>query len=91
MSKVGARIELDAAMWDRIDAAGRKSGLSRDEVIDGAVRRVLGGQALAALFQRVRERSDLTDEEAAELVAAERAEARAESADTGAPRHVRRT
>jgi hypothetical protein len=79
MAKVEARIELDADMWDRIDAAGERAGLTRDEFIDGAVRRALGGQALATLFKRVRERSDLTEEEAARLVASEKAAARAEA------------
>lgn len=76
MPKVAKRVELDAATWERIDAARRDSGLSSDEVIDSAVRRVLGGRALASLFERVRERSDLTDGEAADLVAAEKAEMR---------------
>lgn len=79
MAKVAERVELDVTIWDRIDAVGEESGLSRDEIIDGAVRRVLGGQALAALFERVRERSDLTYDEAMDLVASEKADARAES------------
>jgi hypothetical protein len=74
--KVGAQIELDAAMWERIDAAGEQRGLSRDQVIGEAVGRVLGGQALAALFERIRERSDLTVEDADALAAEERAQAR---------------
>ncbi len=79
MAKVEARIELDAAMWDRIDAVGERSGLSRDQIIDVAVRRALGGQALATLFRRVRERNGLSEDEAAELVASEKARARAEA------------
>src|SRR5947209_8765649 len=62
MAEVEARIKPDAAMWERIDAAREKSGLTRDQVIDEAVRRTLGGQALAKLFKRVRERSDLTED-----------------------------
>lgn len=86
--KVRAGIELDDAMWNRIDAASARSGLSRDQIIDNAVRRALGGQALAQLFKRVRERSDLTEEQAAELVATEKARARAESS-TGSDRRMR--
>jgi hypothetical protein len=91
MAKVDARVGLDAAIWERIDAAGQISGLSRDQIIDGAVRRALGGQALMALFTRVRERSDLSDEEATALIAAEKAESRAEqdTSGTDATRHIR--
>jgi len=93
MAKVEARIGLDAAIWDRIDAASQASGLSRDQIIDGAVRRALGGQALTALFKRVRERSDLSYEEATTLVAAEKAESRSErnASDTASTCDIRCT
>lgn len=76
MAKVSAPVVLDSAVWERIDAAGKQAGLTRDQLIDEAVGRLLGGQALAALFTRVRERSNLTEDEAATLVASERAQMR---------------
>jgi hypothetical protein len=77
MSKKAERVELDTETWDRIDAAGSQSGQSRDEFIDRAVRRALGGGILDAILQRVRERSDLTSEEAERIAAEETATHRA--------------
>ncbi len=56
----------------------RASGQSRDQVIEDAVRRSLAGRALATLFERVRQRSDLSEEQATSLVASEKADMRAE-------------
>jgi hypothetical protein len=78
MPKVSAPIVLDSTLWARIDALGARSGMTRDQVVDQAVGRLLGGQTLAALFDRVRGRSDLTEAEAEELVAAEKAALRDE-------------
>jgi hypothetical protein len=62
MTKKAERVELDTDTWDRLEAAGSRSGQSRDEFIDRAVRRALGGSVLDAIFQRVRERSDITSD-----------------------------
>jgi hypothetical protein len=81
MTKRGAHIELEAITWERVDAAGRASGQSRDQVIEDAVRRSLAGRALATLFERVRQRSDLSEEQATSLVTSEKADMRAEERD----------
>jgi hypothetical protein len=78
MSKISENVALDPSTWERIDAEQRRSGLSRDEVIDRAVRRSLGGRVLDALFERVRERSPLTEEEAFEIATDETDAFRAE-------------
>ena len=71
MSKISENVALDSSTWARIDAEQRRSGLSRDEVIDRAVRRALGSRAILALLERIRERSDLTEEEAFQIASTE--------------------
>jgi hypothetical protein len=64
MSKVDTRVAIDAALLDRLNDEARRSGRSRDELIEDSVRRTLAGQVLSGIFARVRTVSGLTDEQA---------------------------
>jgi hypothetical protein len=83
VAKESHDIELDPSLWDRIDAEGKRSGLGRSKFIENAVQRALAATVLESLFERVRERSDLTPDEALELAAAEKAADRSEARATG--------
>ena len=84
MAKVSGRIELEESTWEQIDAQARRSGRTRNEVVDEAVRRAVGGNLIDGILDRVREKSDLTPERAAEIAAAETAAYRAERAQSQA-------
>lgn len=64
MSKVDTRVAMDASLLSRLDDAARRSGRTRDELIEDSLRRTLAGHVLAAIFARVRAVSRLTDDEA---------------------------
>ncbi|WP_322781207.1 ribbon-helix-helix protein, CopG family [Frankia sp. Cas4] len=83
MSKVSAEVRLDATVLECLDAAARRLGRSRDELIEDSVRRDLAAQILSGVFVRIRRNSELTDEEA-ETVAYEELDA-ARVGENGTP------
>lgn len=79
MSRVRAEIEIDQELLRWVDEQASRSGRSRDEVVEEAVRR--GRQARRSLVEiasAVWERSDLTGQEAMALARAETEAVRAE-------------
>lgn len=69
MAKIDTRVQLDAAVLARIDAAASRLGRSRDEMIEDSVRRDLAGQLLSGVVKnRPTDAPELTDDQAAELV-----------------------
>lgn len=73
-------IQLDDDLLALVDECAAASGRPRDDVIAEAVRRQLGGGQLRELLASVRQRSDLSDEEAMQLAVAEQRAFRAERA-----------
>ena len=69
VSKVDTRVQMDAAVLDRVDERALSSGRSRDQVIEDLVRRTVAGRALSEVLRRVRDSSGggLTEDEASEL------------------------
>ncbi|MEJ7703427.1 MAG: CopG family transcriptional regulator [Geodermatophilaceae bacterium] len=64
MSKVDTSVAMDSSLLDRLDNEARRSGRTRDELIEDSLRRTLAGQVLAGIFARVRPVSALTDDQA---------------------------
>lgn len=84
MSRVRTEIEMDEELlrWAEQDAA--RSGRSRDDVLEEAVRRGRRiDRSLIQIASEVWERSDLTGHEAMELARAETDEVRAERRAAG--------
>ena len=79
MTDIEMSVSLDSALWDRVQAVAERSGRSRDQVIRDSVRRDLAGTALAAVLAKVRDRDELTADEALHLAAQEKAAVRAQS------------
>ncbi len=67
MPKIDAQVELDAELLVTVDAVAGRLGIARDEVIEDSIRRGLAARALGDLLARVRARSDLTEEQAAQI------------------------
>ena len=67
MPKIDAQVELDAALLTTVDAVAGRLGIARDEVIEDSIRRGLAARVLGDLLARVRARSDLTEEQAAQV------------------------
>lgn len=72
MLEVPTRVELDEDALQQAQTAAERTGRSRDDVIEEAVRGQLAGQALDGVLRRVRARSDLTADQALQLAYAER-------------------
>ncbi|WP_143028739.1 hypothetical protein [Quadrisphaera sp. DSM 44207] len=67
MTKVGARVELDAAVLRSVDEVAEQLGTSRDQVIEDSIRRSLATRLLTDVLAAVRANSDLSEEQASEL------------------------
>lgn len=82
VSKVDARVQMDAVVLDRVDALAAALGSSRDQVIENSVRRSLAAVALSEVLGLVRERigGGLAEESATDLAYSEVRAARAERA-----------
>jgi Ribbon-helix-helix protein, copG family len=78
MARVRTEIELDEGVLRQAQAAAEGSGRSRDDVIEEALRAQLAGRALDTVLRRVRERSNLSTEEALKLAYSERDAGRVE-------------
>jgi predicted nucleic acid-binding protein len=79
MSRVRAEIEIDQELLRWADEQASRSGRSRDEVLEEAVRRGRQpGRSLVDVASHVWERSDLTGQQAMALARAETEAARAE-------------
>lgn len=78
MARIRTEVELDEAVLRQAQAAAENSGRSRDDVIEEALRRQLGGGALDDVLHRVRAASDLSAEQALELAYSERDAERAQ-------------
>jgi hypothetical protein len=76
MSKVDARVALDATVLRGVDEEAARLGRSRDQVIEDSVRRGLAARTLSDIFTRVRESSDLSEEQAETLAYEELAASR---------------
>ncbi len=83
MAGVNTQVQLDERLLERLEQRGNASGRNRDQIIEDALRRQLDDDDLQDVFANVRERSDLTDEQALESAYSElkamRAERRAAS------------
>jgi len=64
--KIDAQVELDAALLTTVDAVAGRLGIARDEVIEDSIRRGLAARVLGDVLARVRDRSDLSEEQAAQ-------------------------
>ena len=64
MPKIDAQVELDAELLTTVDAVAGRLGVARDEVIEDSIRRGLAARVLGDVLTRVRERSDLSEEQA---------------------------
>jgi predicted transcriptional regulator len=79
MPRVRAEIEIDQELLRWVDEQASRSGRSRDEVLEEAVRRGRETKrSLVEIASAVWERSDLTGQEAMALARAETAAVRAE-------------
>ena len=82
MARVNTQVQLDERLLERVEQRARATGRNRDQIIEDALRRQLDDD-LQDVLANVRERSDLTGEQALELAYAEleamRAERRAAS------------
>lgn len=79
MSRVRAEIKIDQELLRWVDDQASRSGRSRDEVVEEAVRRGRqAGRSLVETASAVWERSDLTGQEAMALARAETEAVRAE-------------
>ncbi len=79
MSRVRAEIEIDQELLRWVDEQASRSGRSRDEVVEDAVRRGRqAGRSLVETASAVWERSDLTGREAMALARAETEAVRAQ-------------
>ncbi|MCA1706909.1 MAG: hypothetical protein LC808_28060 [Actinobacteria bacterium] len=67
MPKVDAQVELDAALLTTVDAVAERLGIARDAVIEDSIRRGLAARVLGDVLTRTRDRSGLSEEDAAEL------------------------
>ncbi len=65
--KVDAQVELDAALLTTVDAVAERLGIARDAVIEDSIRRGLAARVLGDVLTRTRDRSGLSEEDAAEL------------------------
>ena len=83
MAGVNTQVQLDERLLERLEQRANASGRNRDQIIEDALRRQLDDDDLQDVFANVRERSDLTDEQALESAYSElkamRAERRAAS------------
>lgn len=78
MSRIGTEVHLDADVLAGVDQVALAEGRSRDEVIEDSVRRAVSHRMLTELLGRTRSRSTLSEDQADDLVAAERRDARRE-------------
>ena len=85
--KIDAQVELDAELLTTVDAVAGRLGVARDEVIEDSIRRGLAARVLGDVLTRVRERSDLSEQQAVQAaydeVKATRAARRTASSPTG--------
>lgn len=83
MARVNTQVQLDERLLALIEQRASATGRARDEIIEDALRRQLDDDSFQQVVAAVRQRSDLTDEQALELAYTEldamRAERRAAS------------
>lgn len=83
MARVNTQVQLDERLLALIEQRASATGRARDEIIEDALRRQLDDDSFQQVVAAVRQRSDLTDEQALELAYIEldamRAERRAAS------------
>jgi hypothetical protein len=83
MARVNTHAKLDRRLLELIEQRATATGRDRDEIIEDALRRQLEDEDFQDVLATVRERSDLTDEQALERAYTElkamRAERRAAS------------
>ena len=83
MGRVKTQVQLDEQVLELVEQRATATGRDRDQVIEEALRRQFADDQLTDVLAAVRERSDLTDEQALELAYRElramRAERRAAS------------
>lgn len=78
MARVNTQVQLDERLLALIEQRASATGRDRDEVIEDALRRQLEDDSFQQVLATVRQRSDLTDEQALELAYTELNEMRAE-------------
>ncbi len=84
MPKVDARVQIDAAVLERVDSVAAALGSSRDQVIENSVRRSLASRALRDLLTKIRATSEgrLSEPAATALAYDELKAARRQRAET---------
>lgn len=83
MARVNTQVALDERLLALIEQRASATGRDRDQIIEDALRRQLDDDSFQQVLAAVRQRSDLTDEQALEVAYSEldtmRAERRAAS------------
>jgi hypothetical protein len=79
MARVNTQVELDERLLELVEQRATATGRDRDEVIEEALRRQIEDESFEEVLETVRQRSDLTDEQALELAYTELKAMRAES------------
>ena len=78
MGRVHTRVALDERLLELIEQRATATGRGRDEIIEDALRRQLEDDGFQQVLAAVRQRSDLTDEQALEVAYTELKAMRAE-------------
>jgi len=83
LARVNTQVALDERLLALIEQRASATGRDRDQIIEDALRRQLDDDSFQQVLAAVRQRSDLTDEQALEVAYSEldtmRAERRAAS------------
>jgi hypothetical protein len=79
MARVNTQVELDERLLELVEQRATATGRDRDEVIEEALRRQIEDESFEEVLETVRQRNDLTDEQALELAYTELKAMRAES------------
>jgi hypothetical protein len=83
MGRVNTQVALDERLLELIEQRATATGRGRDEIIEDALRRQLADDGFQQVLAAVRQRGDLTDEQALDVAYTElkamRAERRADA------------
>lgn len=78
MGRVNTQVALDERLLELIEQRATATGRGRDEIIEDALRRQLDDDGFQQVLAAVRERGDLTDEQALDVAYTELKAMRAE-------------
>jgi metal-responsive CopG/Arc/MetJ family transcriptional regulator len=78
MGRVNTQVALDERLLELIEQRATATGRGRDEIIEDALRRELEDDGFQQVLAAVRQRADLTDEQALDVAYTELKATRAE-------------